>query len=57
MLKMKRMWKCGCDVISFDSTLCAFVEIMQHPKLGAVRQVGVFIASCVCWVCWLRYTQ
>jgi hypothetical protein len=44
MFKINRMWKCECDVICFNSILCVFVEIMQHPKLGAVRQFCVFIA-------------
>jgi hypothetical protein len=57
MLKMKRMWKYGYDVICFNTILCVFVKIMQHSKLGTVRQFCVFIASCVCWLCWLRYTQ
>jgi hypothetical protein len=37
MLKIRPMWKCGSDGIYFNNFFCVFVEILYHPKLGAVR--------------------
>ena len=37
VLKTRLMWKCGSDGICFNNIFCIFVEIVYHPKLGAVR--------------------
>lgn len=44
---MKRLCKCGCDVICFNGILFVFVEIMQQPKLGAVRQLRFNCVTCM----------
>lgn len=31
------MWKCACDDIYFNITLCMYVETLYDPILGAVR--------------------
>jgi len=47
MLKIRRMWKHGGDGICFNNIVFILVETMYRPKLGEVRQLCVFIASCV----------
>jgi hypothetical protein len=47
MLKIRRTWKCGDDGICFDNVFRSLVENMYPPKPGEVRQLYVFIASCV----------
>ena len=54
MLKIGRMWECGCDGICFNIISCVYAETMYNTEFGAVRSFCVVTASYMYQVCWLR---